>query len=167
MFDNASSGHPKRSPEPSEDPRGPEDQRIALRCNRKELQLLDSLVANGEFESRSELMRTALHEFLRSRALTLVTSRPAPRPTDLVEVPVRLRNAEAETFRAYGNLVANGRDLGDVLAELVRRGDLELKVSELVERARRSRREDAEARERLDALARSGDDLERRGVVGR
>ncbi len=167
MFDNASSGHPKRSPEPSEDLRGPEDQRIALRCNRKELQLLDSLVANGEFESRSELMRTALHEFLRARAMTLVTARPPPRPTDLIEVPVRLHASEAETFRAYGTLVANGRDLGDVLAELVRRGDLELKASELVERARRSRRADVEAEARLDALARSADDLERRGVVGR
>jgi Arc/MetJ-type ribon-helix-helix transcriptional regulator len=167
VFDNAPPEQPKRPAAPSEAPRDPEDQRIALRCNRKELQLLDSLVANGEYESRSELMRRALHEFLRARALTLVTDRPAPSPTDLVEVPVRLRAAEAETFRAYGRLVVNGRDLGDVLAELVRRGDLELKVSELVERARRSQREDAEARERLSALARSADDLERRGVVGR
>jgi Arc/MetJ-type ribon-helix-helix transcriptional regulator len=167
VFDNASSEPNSRSREPKEGRRGPGEERIALRCSRKELQLLDSFVANGEFRSRSELMRRALLEFLRSRASAVATPSATLKPTDLVEVPVRLRAAEAETFRAYGSLVANGRELGDVLAELVRRGDIELKVSELVERARRSLREDAEARERLGALARSGEDLERRGVVGR
>ena len=167
VFDNAPTETPSRSREPKVDRVGPEDQRIALRCNRRELQLLDSFVASGEFGSRSELMRRALQEFLRSRASIAAAPLPDRRPTDLVEVPVRLRAAEVETFAAYGELVANGREVGDVLAELIRRGDLELKVSELVERTRRSRREIVETQARLDALARSGEDLERRGVVGR
>jgi Arc/MetJ-type ribon-helix-helix transcriptional regulator len=167
VFDNARPDAPEGSREPKEDRVGPEDERIALRCHRRELQLLDSFVASGEFQSRSELMREALRAFLRARALPAVTPPTASRPTDLIEVPVRLRAAEAETFRAYGTLVANGRELSDVLAELVRRGDLELKVTELVERTRKTLREERESGERLGALARSGEDLERRGVVGR
>jgi len=167
VFDNAPIGPRKPAREPEEDRRGPEEERIALRCTRKELQLLDSFVADGEFRSRSELMRAALREFLRARAASVATPPSASRPTDLVEVPVRLRVAEVETFRDFASQVANGRALGDVLADLVRRGELELKVSELVERARRARREDEQARERLGELARSGEDLERRGVVGR
>ena len=167
MFDNAPPGRTRPAPEPADDRRGPEEERIALRCTRKELQLLDSFVADGEFRSRSELMRAALREFLRTRAAAVATPPVAPRPTDLVEVPVRLRAAEVETFRDYASQVANGRELGDLIADLVRRGELELKVAELVERARRSRREGEEARQRLDELARSGADLERRGVVGR
>lgn len=167
MFDNARPETPERPRGPKGERVGPEDERIALRCHRRELQLLDSFVASGEFASRSELMREALLAFLRARALPAAAPPSAARPTDLVEVPVRLRAAEAETFRAYGTLVANGRELPDVLAELVRRGDLELKVSELVERTRRTLREERESGERLGALARSGEDLERRGVVGR
>jgi len=167
VFDNAPPGHQKPAREPTLDRRGPEEERIALRCTRKELQLLDSFVADGEFESRSELMRAALREFLRARAAAVATPPVAGRGMGLVEVPVRLRASEVETFRDYASQVANGRELGDVLADLVRRGELELKVVELVERARRARREDERARERLDGLAESAADLERRGVVGR
>jgi Arc/MetJ-type ribon-helix-helix transcriptional regulator len=167
VFDKAHPGAPARSREPKEDRGGPEDERIALRCARQELQLLDSFVVSGEFRSRSELMREALRAFLRARALPAVTPLSPGTAGDLVEVPVRLRTAEAETYRAYGALVANGRELPDVLAELVRRGDLELKVTELVERTRRTLREERTAQERLDALAGSGEELERRGVVGR
>ena len=167
MFDSAPPEPRKPARGPAEDRRGPEEERIALRCTRKELQLLDSFVADGEFESRSELMRAALRDFLRARAAAVATPPAAARPIDLVEVPVRLRAAEVETFRDYASQVANGRELGDLLADLVRRGELELKVSELVERARRIRREDERTREHLGELARSGADLERRGVVGR
>ena len=167
MFDNATSGDDPPARRPTEDRRGPEEERIALRCTRKELQLLDSFVADGEFRSRSELMRAALREFLRARVASVATPPAAARTGDLVEVPVRLRASEVETFRDYASQVANGRELGDLLADLVRRGELELKVAELVERARRSRRENDEARKRLGELAQSGVDLERRGVVGR
>jgi Arc/MetJ-type ribon-helix-helix transcriptional regulator len=146
---------------------GPEDERIALRCNRKELQLLDSFVANGEFRSRSELMRRALQEFLRARAMSAVTIPAARAPGDLVEVPVRLRSEEVEAFETYAAHVANGQTLGDVLAQAVRRGEVELKVSELARRARSQIQEAAENRASLSSLKRSAEDLERRGVVGR
>jgi hypothetical protein len=112
-------------------------------------------------------MRQALREFLRTRALSTVDSRLTPAPTDLLEFPVRLRAEEIETFAAYGKLVGNGQSTSDILAELVRRGDLELKVSELVQRARDSVHRGVAQRERLDGLSRSVRDLERKGVVGR
>jgi Arc/MetJ-type ribon-helix-helix transcriptional regulator len=147
--------------------RPPEDERIALRCNRKELQLLDTFVSSGEFESRSELMRKALHVFLRSRAESAVLTPPTPAPTGLIEAPVRLRQDEVETFREYSALVANDQPVHDVLAQLVRRGALELQVSELVARARGAVRKAAEERAQVQALESSGKDLERQGVVGR
>jgi len=146
---------------------GPEDERIALRCNRKELQLLDSFVAHGEFRSRSELMRRALQEFLRARAMSAVTIPAAASVGDLVEVPVRLRSEEVEAFQTYAAHVANGQTLGDVLAQAVRRGEVEMKVSELARRARGQIQEAAENRASLSSLKRSAEDLERRGVVGR
>jgi Arc/MetJ-type ribon-helix-helix transcriptional regulator len=147
--------------------RPPEDERIALRCNRKELQLLDSFVSSGEFGSRSELMRVALREFLRIRAESAVQTPTPPGSTGLVEAPVRLRQDEVETFREYGALVANDQPLNDVLAQLVRRGALDLQVSELVARARGAVRKAAEERAQVRALETSGRDLERQGVVGR
>lgn len=146
---------------------GPEDERIALRCNRRELQLLDSFVANGEFRSRSELMRRALLEFLRVRATSALTTPSAGAAGDLVEVSVRLRPEEVEAFESYARHVANGQTLGDVLAQAVRRGEVELKVSELARRARGQVQEAAESRASLSSLKRSAEDLERRGVVGR
>ena len=167
MFDKPS--RPENgSTAPLEASIGPEDERIALRCNRRELQLLDSFVASGEFRSRSDLMRSALREFLRARAMSAVASTAAPlAPPGLVEVAVRLRREEIETYEAYGELVGNGQPLGDLLALLVRRGELELKVSETVARARAAVREASDARQRIQELGRSGADLERRGVVGR
>jgi Arc/MetJ-type ribon-helix-helix transcriptional regulator len=145
-----------------------EDERIALRCHRRELRLLDSFVASGEFRSRSELMRCALREFLRARALADFPTARAEVPGSADEaVSVRLRRDEAETLRAYAELVANGSSLGDVVAQLVRRGALEAKVEDLVASARRSRRRSGEERARLDSLLESGEELERRGVVGR
>ena len=143
---------------------GPQDEPIPLRCNRKELQRLDSFVTNGEFRSRSELMRAALREFLRGRALSgaMISGEG-----DTVEVPVRVRRDEVATLSAYGTLVANGSPLPAVLAELARRGALELKVAELVAAARGSVRASAESREQIAGLRRAGAELERKGVIGR
>lgn len=165
MFDKA---RPSASSEPkgSDDARiGPEDERIALRCNRRELQLVDSFVASGEFRNRSELMRSALREFLRTRAKSAVA--PTPDATGILEVPVRLRHDEVEKLVAYAHLVANDRPLGDLLAELVRQAEMERKVTELVVRHRLSVQEAEENRERVAALERAGRRLEDQGVVGR
>jgi Arc/MetJ-type ribon-helix-helix transcriptional regulator len=167
VFDKA----PRRASTPADEAGrsrvGPEDERIALRCNRRELQLLDSFVASGEFRSRSELMRAALLEFLRVRSLGAVPASPAASGDRLVEVAVHLRPDEAETYRAYGRMIANGSELADVVAQLARRGEIELKVGELVERARRSVRGAAETEAELRALQESGEELSRKGVVGR
>ncbi len=128
---------------------------------------MDSFVTSGEFGSRSELMRSALREFLRARTQSAVLDPPTDRPTGAGETLVHLRLDEVETFRSYGELLANGQALGDVLAQLVRRGALELKVSELVASARSAVRQAAEARAQIASLEDSGRDLERRGVVGR
>jgi Arc/MetJ-type ribon-helix-helix transcriptional regulator len=166
VFDKAPEGKPARPQANEAAPEADEDARIALRCNRKELQLVDSFVVSGEFATRSELMRSALHAFLRARALST-----APAPTldaeGYVEVPVRLRPEEYAAFETYSRHVANGRPVRDILAEIVRRGELELKVQELVARARATVREAVETRAQYGALQESGKDLERRGVVGR
>ncbi|MGI0052648.1 MAG: ribbon-helix-helix domain-containing protein [Thermoplasmata archaeon] len=165
MFD--STPHSRTSPprpEPAAERPGPEDERIALRCHRKELQLLDSFVASGEFRSRSELMRAALRQFLRERAREGATIAAA---AGTEEVPVRLRRDEIGELTAYGELVANGMVLPDVLSQLVRRGALELKVAELVARSRQSAQESRATRERVEGLERAGAELARRGIVGR
>ncbi|MCI4330644.1 MAG: ribbon-helix-helix domain-containing protein [Thermoplasmata archaeon] len=167
MFDKSRRTDPLEPASSAGSTVGPEEERIALRCARKELQLLDSFVVSGEFRSRSELMRAALREFLRARAMSAVAPPAKEAPSGLVEVPVRLRAEEVETLGAYGTLVGNGRDIGDVLADLVRRGELELKVSELVERHRLAAHEAAETRVQLGALRRSGEDLAKKGVLGR
>jgi Arc/MetJ-type ribon-helix-helix transcriptional regulator len=146
---------------------GPEDERIALRCNQKELRMVDTFVASGEFRNRSELMREALRSFLRSRSVADVVSLASLAPTDAVEVPVRLRPEEVERYTAYGALVGNQQPLGDTLAQLVRRGDLELKVTELVQHARESVRRATQVREHLGELRDASQQLARKGVVGR
>ncbi|MHB8351814.1 MAG: ribbon-helix-helix domain-containing protein [Thermoplasmata archaeon] len=165
MFDNTPTPSPAEPrPEPAASRAGPEDERIALRCNRKELQLLDSFVVSGEFRSRSELMRSALRQFLRERAQGGTT---VPGQTGSEEVPVKLRRDEIGDLTAYGELVANGTVLPDLLAQLVRRGALELKVSELVERSRKSVRDSAKEQAQVQELGRSGAELTRRGIIGR
>ena len=166
MFDNAPNRTPARAREPQGAPEEPEDARIALRCTRKELRLVDSFVTNGEFSTRSELMRAALHAFLRSRALS--TAPTPPRDAEgLVEVPVRLRPEEYAAFESYARHVANGRPVRDILAEIVRRGEMELKIVELVQRTRATVRDAVESRTQVGELEESGKDLERKGVVGR
>jgi Arc/MetJ-type ribon-helix-helix transcriptional regulator len=161
---------PKQAPGPSREPghgsEETEDARIALRCNRSELRLVDSFVSSGEFESRSELMRSALHAFLRSRALSTAPSPPVD-AEGYIEVPVRLRPDEYAVFETYARHVANGRPVRDLLAEIVRRGESELQVRELAARARATVREAVESRAQAGALQESAKDLERKGVVGR
>jgi Arc/MetJ-type ribon-helix-helix transcriptional regulator len=167
VFDSASEPSSARRPGKPGARAGPEEERIALRCTLKELQLLDSFVASGEFSSRSELMRAALREFLRARTMSVVATPAMRSASGEVEVPVPLRSDEVETLSQYGILVSNGQPLSAVLAELVRRGALELKVSELVARARESVQHSREERASLGALERSGKELERKGVLGR
>ncbi len=111
-------------------------------------------------------MRAALYAFIRSRAQSTT---PTPRvDTDgLVPTNVRLRPDEYATFVAYARTVCNGRPVEDVLAEVLRRGEIELKVHELAARARTTVQEAVENRARVGALQESASDLERRGVVGR
>jgi len=162
--------NPKREREPSKAPEvvsdEAEDARIALRCNRNELRLVDSFVTSGEFESRSELMRSALHAFLRNRTLSAAPSPPVD-AEGFVEVPVRLRPHEYAVFEAYARDVMNGQPVRDVLAAIVRHGESELKVREHAERARATVREAVENRAHAGALQESAKDLERKGVVGR
>lgn len=162
MFDKSR----ERGIEPVAPKGAPEEERIALRCSRRELQLVDSFVATGEFDSRSELIRQALRSFLQKRASSGVPP-PAADPRGLIEATIRLRPDEVDTIQAYGQLAGNGQPLEDLLAVLVRRGELELKVAETVSRSRASVREAHASRARLRALGESGDALERRGVVGR
>ncbi len=166
MFDNAPNEPSARSRAPGARPEPAEDARIALRCNRKELQLVDSFVTNGDYPSRSELMRAALHAFLRVRAMSAAPTPPVD-ADGLVEVAVRLRPEEYAEIVAYAQTVANGSSVRDVLATLLRRGEYELKVHELALRAREAVREAAANRTQVGALADSGKDLEKRGVVGR
>jgi Arc/MetJ-type ribon-helix-helix transcriptional regulator len=166
VFDNAPDGKPARSRGPEAPRPEPEDARIALRCNRKELQLVDSFVSSGEYPTRSELMRAALHAFLRSRAMSTAPT-PSVDSEGYVEVPVRLKPEEYAALEAYAQHVTNGRSVKDILAEVVRRGEMELKLYELIERARQASHAASKFRSEAGALSDSGRDLERKGVVGR
>ena len=166
MFDNAPRGKKALPDEPEAARRDAEDARIALRCNRKELQLVDSFVTAGEYVSRSELMRVALHAFLRSRALSTA---PAP-PVDAegyVEVPVRLTPEEYGWFEDYARHIGNRRPVKDLLAEVVRHGAHALKVRELAEVGRAQAREAAERRTQVGALRDHAEEMERDGRIGR
>ncbi len=166
MFDNAPNGKKARPTEPEAPRHEAEDARIALRCNRKELQLVDSFVSSGEYPTRSELMRAALHAFLRSRALSTAPTPPVD-SEGYVEVPVRLTPEEFAEFEAFAHHIGNRHAVKDALAVLVRRGALELKVTELAHKARAQAREAAETRTQVGALRESAKDLERKGWVGR
>jgi len=166
VFDNAPNGKKARSVEPDAPRHDAEDARIALRCNRKELQLVDSFVSAGEFPTRSELMRAALHAFLRSRALSTA---PTPRvdADGFLEVPVRLNPEEYADIEAYAHHVENRHDVRDTLAMLIRRGALDFKLTELTQKARTQVRDAAETRSQVGALQETTKGLERKGYVGR
>jgi Arc/MetJ-type ribon-helix-helix transcriptional regulator len=166
VFDNAPHGKKAREIEPDASRHDAEDARIALRCNRKELQLVDSFVASGEFPTRSELMRAALHAFLRGRALS-TTPTPPVDAHGYLEVPVRLKPEEYAEYEAYAHHLGNRQDVRDTLAFLIRYGADGLKVSELTKKSRAKAREAAETRTQVGELRESGEDLERKGWVGR
>jgi Arc/MetJ-type ribon-helix-helix transcriptional regulator len=166
VFDNAPPGKEARSREPEAPRREAEEARIALRCTVKELQLVDSFVSAGEYPTRSELMRAALHAFLRSRALSTAPNPPVD-ADGLIEVPIRLKPEEYATLVGYAQHFANGTRLSDVIALIFRHGESEMEVHEKVLRAREKHRAAAETRSQVGALSDSGRDLERRGVVGR
>ncbi|MGI0054982.1 MAG: ribbon-helix-helix domain-containing protein [Thermoplasmata archaeon] len=144
----------------------PEDARIALRCNRKEIELIDSFVANGEFESRSELMRAAVHAFLRTRALS-AESTPPRDSEGFVEVPVRLRPHEFAEWSAYAHYVDSNHPLRDVLARFLREAAEERNLRGRIRYHRDGLHDAVSNQEQAAALRESGKDLERRGVVGR
>ena len=166
MFDNAREGKEDRASGPEASRRDREEARIALRCTLSELRLVDSFVSSGEYATRSELLRAALHAFLRSRAMS---STPTP-PVDsegYVEVPIRLTPEECAAAEEFARHMANRLDLRDALALIFRYGEKELEVRERARRAREQNREAAENRVRVGQLSESGRDLERKGVVGR
>ena len=166
MFDNAPQRKSDRVHEPEDRAERTEDARIALRCDRRELRALDSFVHQGEFASRSELMRAALHAFLKSRAASSLPT-PAVDAEGLVEVPVRLRPEELAALETFCRTVGTGRPVKDLLAEMIRRAEMEMKVVEMVQRTRANLRDAAETRTQVGALQESAKDLERKGVVGR
>ncbi len=166
MFDNARDGTKDRASGPEASRRDREEARIALRCTLSELRLVDSYVAAGDYATRSELLRAALHAFLRSRAMS---STPTP-PVDadgFVEVAIRLRPEECAAAEAYARHMANGMELRDALALVFRYGEEKLDVDAHLRRKREQSREAAETRARVGDLSDSGRDLERKGVVGR
>jgi len=166
VFDNARDGKEDRTSGPEASRRDREEARIALRCTLAELRLVDSYVASGEYGTRSELLRAALHAFLRSRAMS---STPTP-PVDadgLVEVAIRLKPEEYAAAEAYGHHMHNRAELRDTLAFIFRYGEEKLEVRKYAQRGRELGREAAETRARVGELSESGRDLERRGVVGR
>ena len=153
VFDNAPNGKKARSVEPEAPRRDAEDARIALRCNRGELRLVDSFVSAGEFPTRSELMRAALHAFLRSRALSTAPTPPVDAENGYLEVPTRLTPEEFAEFEAFAHHTGNRHAVKDTSPMLVRRGALELKVTELAQKlaprcARRQRPAPRSARSR-------------------
>lgn len=166
VFDNASDGKEARSREPEASRREPEEARIALRCTLKELRLVDSFVSSNEFATRSELMRAALHAFLRSRAMSAAPTPPVD-AEGYLEVPIRLKLEEYAAIETYAQHVANGMNPRDAIAMIFRHGERALDVGGLVERTRSRVREAADARTQVGALSESGRDLERKGVVGR
>ena len=166
MFDNAQGGKEDRARGPEASHRDREEARIALRCTLSELRLVDSFVTSGEYPTRSELLRAALHAFLRSRALS---STPTP-PVDAegyVEVAIRLTPEECAAAEAYARHMGNRAELRDALALIFRYGEKEAKVHEIARHVRERNREAAETRTRVGELSDSGRDLERKGVVGR
>ncbi len=166
MFDNARDGKEDRASGPEASRQDREDARIALRCNLSELRLVDSFVSSGEFATRSELLRAALHAFLRSRAMS-TTPTPPVDADGLVEVAIRLKPEECDAAEAYARHMANRMELRDALALVFRYGEEQLEVRRHALRMRERNREAAETRARVGDLSDSGRDLERKGVVGR
>ena len=90
-----------------------EDARIALRCNRKELQLVDSFVTTASYP-------LGAHEGSAARVPPRPYLSTAPTPAvdaeGFIEVPVRLRPEEYAAFETRTR-IANGPQYRDILAE--------------------------------------------------
>ncbi len=166
MFDKAPDGNGTRASGSEASRQEREDARIALRCTLSELRLVDSFVSSGEYATRSELLRAALHAFLRSRAMS---STPTPRvdADGLVEVSIRLNPEECAAAEAYARHMNNRADLRDTLALIFRYGEEALQVRQHAKRGREQNREAVEARTAAGELSDGVRDLERKGVVGR
>lgn len=149
-----------------------EEERVGVRCPRRELQLLDSFVVSGEFRTRSELIREALKDFLtrRARAGSEVPTPTAPRthaaPVPAVGAPVSFRPEELELLQLYADLVMNGASLGDALANIVRLGLSLERVRAVVAEQRGLVRDSAERRDKVEGAERTSQELERQGYLG-
>ncbi len=166
MFDKARAGKGDRPSGPEASPRDREEARIALRCTLSELRLVDSFVTSGEYTTRSELLRAALHAFLRSRAMSS-TPTPSVDADGLVEVTIRLKPEEYAAAEAYAHDMGNRAEVRDVLALAFRYGEEKLELRRHALRARELNREAAEARSAAGELSGSVEELRRKGVVGR
>ncbi|HTT16164.1 MAG TPA: hypothetical protein VMH49_02230 [Thermoplasmata archaeon] len=166
MFDKARDGTETRTSGAEATRRDREEARIALRCTLAELHLVDSFVTSGEYATRSELLRAALHAFLRSRAMSS-TPTPSVDADGLVEVTIRLKPEEYAAAEAFARDMGNRAEVRDVLALAFRYGEEKLELRRHALRARELNRDAAQARTAAGDLSDSVEDLRRRGVVGR
>ena len=149
-----------------------EEERVGVRCPRRELQFLDSFVVSGEFRTRSELIRAALRDFLarRARAGSEATTSAVPKtheaPVAAAGAPGSFRPEELDVLQGYADLVMNGASMGDALATIVRLGLSLEKVRTAVEEQRSLVRGSAERRNKVEGAERTSQELERRGYLG-
>lgn len=149
-----------------------EEERVGVRCSRRELQFLDSFVVSGEFRTRSELIREALRDFLARRAREApaesATARPRTHeaPAASASAPGSFRPEELELLTDYADLVMNGASVGDALAAIVRQGIPMEKVRQVVAEQRGLVRDSAERRTKVENAGRSSQELERQGYLG-
>jgi Arc/MetJ-type ribon-helix-helix transcriptional regulator len=149
-----------------------EEERVGVRCARRELQFLDSFVVSGEFRTRSELIRAALKDFLarRARADSEAPTSTAPRtheaPVAAAAGLVSFRPEEMELLQSYADLVLNGASIGDALAAIVRQGLSMEKVRTVVAEQRGLVRDSAERRTKVEGAGQTSQELERRGYLG-
>ncbi|MDE1821447.1 MAG: hypothetical protein KGJ23_00920 [Euryarchaeota archaeon] len=148
-----------------------EEERVGVRCSRRELQFLDSFVVSGEFRTRSELIREALKDFLARRARE-VPEAPATTQPRTHTAPVQgnaagsFRPEELELLTEYAELVLNGASVGDALAAIVRQGIPMEKVRTVVAEQRALVRDSAERRTKVENAGRTSQELERQGYLG-
>ena len=149
-----------------------EEERVGVRCARRELQFLDSFVVSGEFRTRSELIREALKDFLarRSREVPEANAATQPRthtaPAAYQGIAAAFRPEEMELLTDYADLVMNGASVGDALAAIVRQGISLEKVRQVVAEQRGLLKDSVERRARVEKAERSSQELERRGYLG-
>ncbi len=149
-----------------------EEERVGVRCSRRELQFLDSFVVSGEFRTRSELIREALKDFLarRSREVPEANATTQPRthtaPAATQGIAASFRPEEAELLQEYAELVMNGASVADALAAIVRQGIPMEKVRQVVAEQRGLVRDSAERRSKVENAELASQTLERQGYLG-